>query len=364
MASPSVSTAAVLSSFPFRTITPIATGGTSIPTHASLQLAQRQLNANAQSIFTMAGTGLHGHLVLTMAPIPFLAMTAGVAHPPPVHPGPVLAATNVARAIHMELASTFTTYHTTDNALKQQLMEACPSVYIRALEDPLLGFSNVTTLAILTHLRTTYGSISPAALDANLLQMQTPWHPPSPLEDLFFQLDEAAAFAIAGLAPIGDANVLRAGYNIIKNTGLFRDACHEWYNRPVPTQTLADFKLHFTAANVERESTASDAGYHAAAAATAAKPSLELQLAALEQLLWTLDTKVSALPALGNNRNPLPSLAGSPPPTVSSFCWTHGSGRNLSHTSATCKNKAPGHQDTATSSNTMGSSKLGHTSNP
>jgi hypothetical protein len=36
------------------------------------------------------------------------------------------------------------------------------------------------------------------------------------------------------------------------------------------------------------------------------------------------------------------------PAAARGYCWTHGSTANAAHTSATCKNKSPGHQDTAT----------------
>jgi hypothetical protein len=38
------------------------------------------------------------------------------------------------------------------------------------------------------------------------------------------------------------------------------------------------------------------------------------------------------------------------------YCWTHGYCVKLGHTSATCTNKAEGHQLLATRSNTMGGS--------
>ena len=39
------------------------------------------------------------------------------------------------------------------------------------------------------------------------------------------------------------------------------------------------------------------------------------------------------------------------------YCWTHGYRVRNQHTSATCQNKAPGHQDNATRANTMGGSE-------
>jgi hypothetical protein len=42
------------------------------------------------------------------------------------------------------------------------------------------------------------------------------------------------------------------------------------------------------------------------------------------------------------------------------YCWSHGFGRNKDHTSATCKNQAPGHCLTATYFNMQGGCPLIH----
>jgi hypothetical protein len=43
-------------------------------------------------------------------------------------------------------------------------------------------------------------------------------------------------------------------------------------------------------------------------------------------------------------------------PCPGNYRWTHGHGMSKHHTSATCTNKAPGHRDDMTASNTFGSS--------
>ncbi len=43
-------------------------------------------------------------------------------------------------------------------------------------------------------------------------------------------------------------------------------------------------------------------------------------------------------------------------PCPRNYCWTHGHRVSEHHTSATCANKAPGHSDDATASNTIGGS--------
>jgi hypothetical protein len=43
-------------------------------------------------------------------------------------------------------------------------------------------------------------------------------------------------------------------------------------------------------------------------------------------------------------------------PCPGNYCWTHGHHMSEHHTSATCTNKAPGHHDDVTASNTFGGS--------
>ncbi len=50
------------------------------------------------------------------------------------------------------------------------------------------------------------------------------------------------------------------------------------------------------------------------------------------------------------------SICATRKPCPGNFCWTHGHRVSKHHTSATCANKAPGHRDDATASNTFGGS--------
>eukprot|EP00978_Attheya_sp_CCMP212_P024925 scaffold79126_cov39-Attheya_sp.AAC.1 len=101
-----------------------------------------------------------------------------------------------------------------DKALRKQLIASTPEVYLQDIRDPVLGYANTTCLAVITHLRDTYGEISQEDLDANKARMSAVWNPPIPIEDLFNQLRAGAAFATErGDAPSKPAMV-RLGYNL------------------------------------------------------------------------------------------------------------------------------------------------------
>ena len=134
------------------------------------------------------------------------------------------------------------------------------------MENLRLGYSNVTCQELLQHLWTTYGTIPQQELDANTSRMNAPWHPPTPIESLWMQLDHGSTFAAAAGEPIPVSMVIRTGYNLLFATGLFDIACREWSLTPPATVTLASFKNHFLQADLYRRQllTTRSAGYHGA----------------------------------------------------------------------------------------------------
>jgi len=107
-------------------------------------------------------------------------------------------------------------------------------------------------------------------LAENLTRMSSPWNPPQPIEDLFLQLNRGSQFASDGSEPIALSRVLRIGYTLIANTGLFAEACREWRKIRDIDKNMDTFQVLFTEAEQDRSSlltTASQAGYHAGNAA-------------------------------------------------------------------------------------------------
>jgi hypothetical protein len=237
--------------FPIPTLPKLVPDSATRPSFTTLTDIQVALNNNAHSVHSTIGTGNLGHLALTMRPAEFLVLSVGVAHAPPAHPGdapnhgagataPLITETN-RKFIHD--SDIFRAYHTTDNALKLQLIAACPDEYLVSLKDPSIGFARVTTLDMLTHLWAEHGVIRASDLAANIVRMNTPWHPPTSINIFFHQLDTAAAFAIAGGCPIGDIMVMHSGYETLFATGVFELPCRDWRNRSLADQTMANFYL-------------------------------------------------------------------------------------------------------------------------
>jgi hypothetical protein len=360
----------VMTNFPVPVLTPFATN-TRLPSHVSLLVLQRELNSNAMSVHSYAGGGRHGHLALTVTPLrysvlvptntPFIAPTA-----PTVDPTITNNATGpqISEAIrnHQEQIRVFQRYHDTDRALLRALLEATPSTYIEALADPDVGFANVTTLDVLTHLLTTYGALTAADRDANLIRMQAAWSPPQPIEALFKQLDDGNRLATSANEPIASTQLARMGLHLLVKTGLFPDGCREWRMKPDADQTWPQFKIHFARQDRDRQEIAAtttgtfSGTVNAVAPAPPAAPVNPIpghgSANAIVSPLPTAAEYATLLAELARLRATNPAPSARQPPR--GYCWTHGSTSNATHTSATCKTPADGHVHTATWRNKCG----------
>ncbi len=88
-----------------------------------------------------------------------------------------------------------------------------------------------------------------------------------------------------------------------------------------------------------------------------------LALTTLVATLTAANNKLVATLAKANIMSPPVAMPGTPrsaqftnTPFSGNYCWTHSYHCNQHHTSATCSNKAMGHKDDASASNTMGGS--------
>jgi hypothetical protein len=75
-------------------------------------------------------------------------------------------------------------YHRVATEIKSQLLAAVDNTYLRELEDADFGFgfSDITPQAMLEHLKSTYGTLTPEAIETNRNELLTPWNPDDPFE--------------------------------------------------------------------------------------------------------------------------------------------------------------------------------------
>jgi hypothetical protein len=315
--------------FPHPTLTAIIAGEK--PNYSTLKTIHRQINANAMAIASDRGGGLHGHLPLVIPPAQFNAIPNTAAWVAPVHPGPTPTIDganptqhqiNDGNKRHKAAIQEFKTAATVEAMLKRQIIAAIPDTFIKILKDEDYGYANVTTLTLLTHLDTTYGTVTPDDLDENIRKMNREWSPTQPLEDLWNQIMECRRFATAH-DPISEAAAIRSAVNNLENSGVFTDALKEWRRKPVLEQTWDNLKTAFEQADKERRRNTNTAGEMGYANKAANKPNTD-----------------------SNKENTVPSTMY--------YCWSHGYGSNPNHTGKTCTNPQTGHRPEATVENMMG----------
>jgi hypothetical protein len=373
------------------------------PTYATIRIAQKELNSNAASVHSHGGGGRHGLLTLTVSPAEYIALTGVPFLPPPVPPPqPIIPAnaraTQINEAIrqHSEDQRIFQQYHDTDKALVKLILEALPRTYVEALEDDSIGFANVTCRDLLTHLYSEYGTISLSDRDNNQRRMNAPWNPPTPISELFKQINDGMTFAAAAGEPITDTQASRLTYNLINQTGFFNEACREWRLRDPANQTFAELQIFFRRMDRDRLQTSTILSEGIAASITTSSTSNDKPQATIFEV-----SPCTSLPQANNIHQPIEAPATATlvteirelistiksfkthinerqqflkndieQPTTKrnrttsrSYCWTHGCTHNPYHTSKTCVNRAEGHQVAATYDNKLGGSNYSSTYN-
>ena len=327
--------------FPYASLTPID----GKPTNTTLQVLQRQIFTNARSVPSARGGGNHGHLAIVLPAADYLLRT-GFPFVVPLHPGqaPEAVGTSAAIAVairnYNDALADVTLYNSLSAALTSQILTAVNSSFLSALEDPDFGFGDVTPLAMLTHLRTEYGTMSPEELERNRSALSEPWNFDDPIEDLWAKLANIQRVASLGNVPIPEITIVTLTLAMIEKTGLLMTTTEKFRLRPVDEWTIALFKSEFQLGNKERlrRLTAGTAGFHGAHHA----PLVPTPTTPANTIAAVAITPVAATAAPAAARHV--TVEGG----KMYYCWTHGLGPHRNHTSLTFHRKAEGHQDDAT----------------
>ena len=366
------------------------------PTFTDIREIHTKLKANAASIASERGGRNHGLLSLVMAPATYTRITGYNFHPPD-NPGntpriPRNTPPEVVqdmRAQHKEEIREWREYRATANALRQQIIATFEETHLRILRNAHTGYNNATPLDMLNHLYRTYGQITPKDLEDNDQRMRTPYDPAQPITNLFAQLQEAVDFADAAQRPYSNEQLLSRAYNLVFQTGLYKDTCKDWRRLQDANKTWDQFKQIFHEAYRDLQSletTAQNAKYHQANNAEAYNQESEETMNALAMLAQATEadrttvanltqTNTSLLKQLEQANSTVETLSKTitelqkqmaaltshnttkmRTDTKEQYCWSHGRTRTDKHTSANCLRKKEGHQDNATLHNRMGGS--------
>ena len=372
----------IVDKFPYPTLTPIA----GVPDYEALAELHTQSNSNSSSIQSNLGGGNHGLLAITLEPAVLNTLSA-TPFVIPVNPGatPLIPPTSTAAQItsinkvHDDATKAFHQYVNVDKALKQQLIEAVDDLYLKALRNKYVGFSNQTFLTMIAHLYLHYAKISPTDLALNDKAMKTAYDPTLPIENLIEQINDAVEYAAAGKTPYTSSQIISTAYQLVFNTGVFGLDCKEWRKLPAASKTWAHFIVFFTerhadyreeqlltigqsysdeanAVDYQRETidaiaclaTATATDRKALENLTATNLALTTELTSTNAKLVTALLKVTKLTEQIKNTKRSNSTSG----TGKYYCHSHGYA--CTHHSGNCPSQKDGHNKYATNDNKLG----------
>jgi hypothetical protein len=175
---------------------------------------------------------------------------------PPNNMGPaativvVMMAAHIAEMtrLHTTVTRVYCTYHNVEQAFKKMIITAFEDLYFNALYDEIIGYANCASLQLLSHLLMYYAMITPTELTQNYERPNTPYDPNQPIKNLFQQIQDARAFAMAGEQPYEDAMIVDVAFTLVFNTGFFPDACRALQARAIEDKIWMLFKIDFAAA--------------------------------------------------------------------------------------------------------------------
>jgi hypothetical protein len=168
------------------------------PTFEDLKIIHRYLNTNAMGVSLYEGRIRHGHLGLIMMNDEYFALatdaftTTENPGATPAHPDNATSA-RIAEAnrAHMEAIRVYWTYNNVDQAFKKLIIDTFEDQLLNALSNKVVGYTNRTSLDLLTHLITYYVVIAPTELTHNYERLNTPYDPNQPIESLFQKIQDA-----------------------------------------------------------------------------------------------------------------------------------------------------------------------------
>ena len=216
----------IIEGFPHPTVSPIV----GQPSYETLKTLKLFLSTNAASVISHLGNGALGLLWLIVSDAVYNALST-VPFIPPINPGPIpiIPALSTGPVIasltatHERESKIFHEYNNTDKALKQLLLSVVDDMFTRALKNRFIGYANVSTKQLLTHLFQTYGKITGSDLRLNDQAMNQAYDVNLPIEILFDQIEDGLDFADAGGHPKTPEQIVMTGQQLIQETGMFPD---------------------------------------------------------------------------------------------------------------------------------------------
>ena len=374
------------------------------PTFSTLNRLKKQLQANAQSVSSDLGGGAHGHLGLVLTPTEY-ATVSDIAYTMPAHPGSLTIPRNTdaveavrRRDAHQERIRKFREATDVQKALIRQIVASIDGHYIDELRNATTNTITKTIPEILQHLFDNFSDVTSHDIQqAEDKIRQYFWNIAEPPMSFYHLIEELQTLATAAKIPRTETQMINYGIDILQKTGDMEKGLLDWFEKPANQHTWQNFKLHFTQAHRAlrkiRGKTIKNTPFHQA---NSIIHELNNNISTLRDEFRESISLITPQPPPSPYippQSPSPSPTSSLTPTANSvttqdllqiisqlqsqlnqqqnpsqykkpkssfirnqtdhYCWTHGA---CGHDSKDCRNKKPGHEDSATFENKLGGS--------
>ena len=297
-----------------------------------------------------------------------------------------------AEAAHKSKLEDFANYEAAERGCAKFLRDVVDEVWYNDLKDADTFYTQVTALDIITFLDLNSGGLHAVDMISLRTNMHQYYTQADGVPQYIIMLEDAQKKAKRAGMPIADIELVMMASAAVLAAQHFPREVDDWEGLPASSRTWTAWKTAFRLAHLKRQRQilASGGGEplggahgvlpahlppvmdrlesaldNLALAATNDKAVVEQLTAAnlaLTSTIATLTATVKKLADKGGKPTPRGTSAASGPrltknPVPGNYCWTHGHRCSKAHSSLTCGNKAPGHKDEATSSNTMGGSE-------
>ena len=224
------------------------------PTYPTLQTLHTELKANAGSVPSTLGGGLHGHLGLLLTDTAYATLQPTTPWVNPHNPGPFVppaagtaaqlaAATSVWKDTHQQ----FEVYQATEKALIAQVIDAVDTIYLRALLNRATGQYSTSIRDVMDHLFGTYGQVTPQLVRANEVEVYNLHFDISqPVDIIFNAIEDLSALAAHANSPMSASQMMDMAYVIFARQSILQQDLRAWKRIVDPAaRTWAAMILHF-----------------------------------------------------------------------------------------------------------------------
>jgi hypothetical protein len=222
------------------------------PTYASLAKLERECKANAKSVSSTLGGGLHGHLGLVCSATAYTRISNGAVFNRPALPvlppldGSTQYQIDDARQRYADEITIFTACNLIERTIIQQINTALDEDCLADLIDDDTGLLEGSIPEIIQTLFDTYGAITPQSLAAAKSKVEsTTYNHSRPIVTIFTDINEYANMAEAAHASETTEQLINLGIIIITRSTIFSSDICKWHNKPAADKTWSAFKDHF-----------------------------------------------------------------------------------------------------------------------